>query len=66
MNKRTLLITDEAEQFLIQGALKAMEGGMLSECLKDAPRPYEIELEMSLDSDVISTCVHLKQKEAQP
>lgn len=64
MNKRTLRISDEAEQFLINGTLDAMKGGILASHCDYNPDHYEIELEMSLDVDgVISTGVHLKLKE---
>lgn len=52
MNKRTFLISEEDERFIIERTLEMMQGGILGHLYKETKaEDYELQLEFKIESD---------------
>lgn len=65
MNKRTFLISEEDERFIIERTLETMQSGILGHLNKgDKAEDYELELEFKIKPDgELAMGIHLTPKD---
>lgn len=68
MNKRTFLISEEDEQYIIKRTLETMQGGILGHLHKETKaEDYELQLEFKIKPDgEFAMGVHLTPKNILP
>lgn len=65
MNKRTFLISEEDERFIIERTLETMRGGILGHLYKETKaEDYELQLEFKIEPDgEFAMGIHLTPKD---